>query len=154
MHICPTCNEPGITTWAKCWSGTLNPAICAKCRGKSYPNPSATSLFGIALEVSFVFFGWVALAMHSWLPLLSVVLIFMAGKYAILRWVPLVKHETVGSIKGWQLAVIAAISVLLFVPVFWLVSAAAGEGWGAGIALIGMLIVIPVFGLRFFSRKT
>lgn len=125
--------------------------VCPRCHGKSYTNPLATGLFGVALEASFFVFGWSAFAQHSWIPLVCFLLISIAGEYAILKWVPLVRARA-GSLKVWQLAVIAVISVVLFFPVFWLFSAVAGEDWGARIAVIGMLVVFPVFCLRFISR--
>ncbi len=155
MHTCPICNEPGITTGEKFLSGTWNPAICSRCRGKAYANPLAAALFGVASQASFLLLAWLALVNHSWIPLVFFFLIIVAAQYAIVRWVPLVPAKQ-GSLKGWKLAVVAVASALLFFPVFWIFSAIAGQDWGAGIALVGMFVVFPVFGLRLFShpRKT
>lgn len=85
-------------------------------------------------------------------PLASFLLLFMVGEYAVLKWAPLVPAKP-WSLKAWQLALVAVISVLLFFPVFWLFSALAGADWGAGIAAVVALIGFPVVGLRLFSAR-
>ena len=151
MHTCPLCHEPGVTTWAKLCSGTWMPATCSKCHGKSHAHPVATALFGAVAQVSFLLLGWLALVMHSWLPLISFFLAATFAGYGILRWVPLVPARP-ALVKPWRLVLVAAAAVLLFFPAFWIFSAIAGADAGAAAAVITTLIAFPIASLRLGSR--
>ncbi len=51
MHICPVCNQAGISSWVKFRSSTFMPAICEKCGARVYINSKINGLFAVATNI-------------------------------------------------------------------------------------------------------
>ena len=93
MHICPICNQAGISSLAKLRSGTLVPITCKKCGTKLCTSPLINGLFGGITYLGFLFSAWIAFTQWSWLPLIIFVVVWIVLELMIVKFAPLVPKK-------------------------------------------------------------
>ncbi|MDP1549715.1 MAG: hypothetical protein Q8L97_06090 [Nitrosomonas sp.] len=93
MHICPVCNQAGISSWVKFRSSTFMPAICEKCGARVYINSKINGLFAVATNIGLLFSAWIAFTQWSWLPLIIFVVVWIVLELMIVKFAPLVPKK-------------------------------------------------------------
>lgn len=70
METCPHCSAPTISRWRKANATSVRPARCSSCGGLSFIPGWYHALAAVLSEVSVWGSIVIALALHSWYPLL------------------------------------------------------------------------------------
>jgi hypothetical protein len=62
MHLCPHCQQPGITTLHKLLSVSFAPATCSVCGGLSYLH----IIHGLYALIAWIMLTWVFIGVALW----------------------------------------------------------------------------------------